>query len=144
MFGLVAALLIMREPTEPLTVEALHLAREKWEQASVRDYDLRYRMHGLEYDVSVRGGIVESILTDGNPAHPADARLYGVDGLFDLLALELENATDPQGPFAARPGAVVMRVRFHEKLGYPERYLRSSAGMAKPVSIELIEFTSKK
>ena len=34
-----------------------------------------------------------------------------------------------------------MRVRFNPKLGYVERYLRSSGGHGRGASIEIIEFS---
>ena len=65
---------------------------------------------------------------------------YGVEGLFRTLELELENATDPHGPFAGRVSAIVMRVRFNAEFGYMERYLRGSGGSGRSVAIELIDF----
>ena len=139
--ALVLTWIVVREPTVPLTPELLRTARGRWSSASVADYDLRYRMHGTEYAVKVRGGIVTEVLADGRLARTADARGYGMNGLFDLLATELENASDPQGPFAGSNTTMVMRVRFHPQLGYLERYLRSGGG-ARPAAIELIEFAA--
>lgn len=129
----------MREPTVPLTVEGLREARHRWQAAGIGDYDLRYRMHGATYDVSVRDGIVTTVVANGNAANPADAGSYGMDGLLNLLAMELENAATAGGPFVGGAGSVLMRVRFHAELGYLERYLRSGGG-PRPVAIELLEF----
>ena len=66
-----------------------------------------------------------------------------MDGLFDTLEQELDNSTDPAGPFAGRAETVLMRVRFNHALGYVERYLRSSGGQGRGASIERVEFTRR-
>jgi hypothetical protein len=138
--ALVGTVLVVREPTVVLTPERLRDARERWSSASIADYDSRYRMHGAEYAVRVRAGIVTEVVADGRVTYPADAGAYGMNGLFDLLAMELENVSDPEGPFAGPRESIVMRVRFHPVLGYVERYLRSGGG-TRPAAIELIEFS---
>jgi hypothetical protein len=137
--GLVAFLLVVREPTVPLTAEGLSDARWRWREAAVRDYEIRYRMQTSEFAVRVRGGTVIEATVDGRPVTSADLGSYGVEGLFDVLELDLENLSGPNGPFAGQFGNVIVRVRFHETLGYVERYLRSG-GMGRGASIELVEF----
>ena len=139
--GVTTAILVLREPTEPLTAAALEAARQRWLDADVRDYDLRYRMHGGVYEVTVRDRIVTDVQLNGRPASSADFRAYGVHGWFDILEMELENLSDPGGPFAGREQSMLMRVRFHAELGLVERYLRSSGGVGRSVAVELIEFT---
>lgn len=136
---LVVIVLLVREPMTRLTLEQLASARRVWKEAGVHSYDLRYRMHGSAYDVSVRDGIVIDLRVNGQPSTTAQPRAYAVYGLFDTLALELDNLDDPAGPFAGRRDTVLMRVRFHERLGYPERYLRSGGGQARGVVIEDVE-----
>jgi|GEM_PF-2720325 len=138
--GLGAFLWAVREPTEPLTADGLAAARDKWRQASIVDYDIRYRMHGSEYAVRARGGAVVEALVNGKPAMSSDLYNYGVEGLFEVLELELENLNDPNGPFASQAQNIIVRVRFNESFGYIERYLRSG-GMGRGAGIELIEFT---
>lgn len=135
-----ATILIVREPTERLTVEALEAAMQRWREAGVQSYDLRYRMHGSIYDIKSRGGVVVEATVNGQRPLVNDYSDYGVEGLFRTLELELENVTDPHGPFAGRASAVVMRVRFNAGFGYIERYLRGSGGYGRSVAIELIEF----
>ncbi len=139
--GLIGALWMMREPMEPLTEAALAAARKRWQAAGLRDYDLHYRMQGDDFDVKVRGGIVTEVLRNGRPTRTQNARLYGVDGLFDILAEDLDNLHNPSGPFARRGNVVVMRVRFHPELGYVERYLRSTGGVGRGASIEVLSLT---
>jgi len=138
--GVVGALLVLREPTERLTADALAQAEARWRSGQIQDYDLRYQMHGSAYAVRVRGNIVTELEVNGQPARTGNAGDYSVTGLFKLLELELENLDDPRGPFAGRRDSVLMRVRFHPTRGYVERYLRSSGGYGKNVAIELISF----
>lgn len=141
-FAVAAAvmLLMARVPTEPLTTEVLRAARQRWRTAPVANYRIHFEMHGSVYDVKVRGGIVETATADGNPIRSADPGAYSVVGLFETLELELENRSDPRGPFAGQAETMVMRVRFNKELGYVERYLRSSGGMGRGASIVMLEF----
>lgn len=138
--GAGVTIILLREPTEPLTAEVLQAARQRWREAGVSDYDLHYRMHGSVYEVKVQGGIVTEATVNGQVPQTADLSAYGVEGLFDLLELELDNRQRPNGPFAGRAEAVVMRVRFDPQFGYIERYLRSAGGYGQSVAIELINF----
>ena len=136
--GLALVLLTLYEPTEQLTTEKLRLARRKWETAAIRNYDAEYRMHGSTYEVAVRDGIVVELTADGAPAATSDWGAYSMDGLFDTLAQELDmhrNRGDAGGPSDQR---IIMRVRFHDRLGYIERYLRSAGGYGRGVTIEML------
>lgn len=134
------AILWYREPMIPLTREVLAAARQRWRAAGVRGYAVRYRMNGSEYAIDWRDGIVERASVDQRPATTADLNAYSIDGLFDTLEQELDNLSDPAGPFAPQAGTVLMRVRFNPKFGYVERYLRSSGGHGRGASIEMVEF----
>lgn len=139
--GLTAFFFHIREPTEHLTIELLSSARQRWRMAKIADYDLRYRMHGSEYAVLCRDGSVAEARVDGSPAMSRDLSNYSVEGLFDILELDLENLADPNGPFGRTAQQVIVRVRFNREFGYIERYLRS-AGMVRGATIELISFQS--
>lgn len=140
--GVGIALIIVRDPTEPLTRESLQAARERWSLAGIDDYRMRYRMHGSVYDVTVRDAIVTDVLVNGQTPQSADYGAYGVKGLFGILAEELENLGSEKGRLMGGGSHVVMRVRFNPKFGYIERYLRSSSAVGRGVSIELLEFTT--
>ena len=137
--GLAGTLILLREPMARLTQSGLEEAGERWREAGVTDYDLTYRMHGSLYAVVVRGGIVTKITMNGEPARTADPAAYSVDGLLETLELDLENLSNPAGPFAGQAQTMLMRVRFNAELGYVERYLRSG-GAGRGASIELLEF----
>ena len=138
--GLGFAIFFLREPTEPLTMRGLEEARERWRLAGIDAYTLRYRMHGSDYDVTVRDGIVTVLKVNGKVPLSGQYRPFGVTGMFDTLEEEIDNLSDPRGPFAGRSAAVVMRVRFHPENGVVERYIRSSGGHGRGTSIELVEF----
>lgn len=135
--GLIAAFLVFREPMTALTADGLSGARAVWERAGFASYDAAYMMHGSRYEVEVRDRIVTAVIVDGRPARTADLGSYSIPGLFDLLDLELENLSDPNGPFRYGLDAVVARVRFHEQYGYVERYLRSGGGQHRGAAIEM-------
>ncbi len=138
--GAGGAVLWYREPMAPLTREVLAATRQRWRAAGVRGYAVRYRMNGSDYAIDWRDGIVEQASVDGRPPTTTDPNAYSIGGLFDTLEQELENLTDPAGPFAGVAETVLMRVRFNPDLGYVERYLRSSGGHGRGASIEIIEF----
>lgn len=123
--GAIAALVYFREPTQILTQEALLAARERWRGAAIGDYDLSYQMQRNNYEVQVRGGIVRDVLVNGLTPTNSEWKAYGMEGLFNVLAEDLDNFRE--GTTAG--GGVTLRVRFDEKLGYVERYLRSGGGM---------------
>ena len=137
--GLFVAVLVMREPMERLSEETLRAARIRWNQARIRGYDLRYEMNDSVFDVQVRDGIVVEVLVGGVRPVSADWRNYSVDGLFALLDRELENLQDAAGPFGGRGAAVFAKVRFNDRLGYPERYLRSGGG-PRSAHVQVLRF----
>ncbi len=133
------AILWLREPVTPLTREGLAGARQRWRESGIASYELRYRMHGSEYAVRTKSRIVEDVAVNGQVPTSGNWSVYGVEGLFDTLAQELDNAADPAGPFAGGK-AILLRVRFHPELGYVERYLRSSGGGARGASLDQVNF----
>jgi len=139
--GVLAAVVWFREPTQPLTREALDAARQRWRDSGVRTYEARYRMNGSLCEVRCREGIVEDLIVDGRISNTAEVRSYSIDGLFDLLELEFANLHDPTGPFGENAPSMMARVRFNVQFGYPERYVRSGGGgMARGASIEMVIF----
>lgn len=137
--GIVLAILVFREPTEPLTSASLDAARGRWAAAAIRDYDVAYRMHGALYEIKVRDGTVVRATVNGLRSTSPDWEAYSIDGLFAILDLELAGAESPGG--TTNPNQTpLMRVRFHNELGYPERYLRAATGVSRTASVELVSF----
>jgi hypothetical protein len=139
-FGLVIGLLAIREPMQPISAEVLRAAQDRWTQAGIACYVIRYELNADLYEVTVEERIVSAITVNGQPPRTTQLRNYTVEGLFRVLEMEVENLTDPAGPFAAQRDRILARVRFNRELGYPERYLRSSAGVGRPASIRVLEF----
>ena len=133
--GLIGFLWYAREPTMALTRPELDAASRQWHHANLRDYDHRYLMHGAEYAVSVRGGIVVEIKTNGLITRPSNPEAYSVDGLLKTLEQELDLHAS-----AELQNNTIMRVRFHPELGYIERYLRGKSPLARATSIETTYF----
>ncbi len=140
LLGLMGSLFFLREPTTPLTPEALAQARQRWEQAAIRSYRVTYRMHGSLYEVGVHDGLVASITVNGQTSSINEPGAYSINGLLDTLQTELENIHDPSNPLGTPPGNVVARVRFHDRLGYPQRYIRGRTGLSRGSTLELLEF----
>ena len=137
----VVMIFAMREPTVPLTAEALAGARKMWRTSEIKDYDLRYTMNGNACDVTVRGGIVTALRVNGAEARSSQWRFFSVNGLFETLAMDLESVTDSGGAFAGHADRILMRVRFNPVFGHVERYIRSSGSLARGAEIELHTFT---
>lgn len=137
--GLVGFLWYAREPTIALTRSGVDAASRQWRQVNLLDYDYRFRMHGAEYAVSVRDGLVVEIKTDGLVAQPSNPEAYSVEGLLRILEqeLDLHSSTELQNN-------TIMRVRFHPKLGYIERYVRGKSPLARATSIETTQFEPMK
>lgn len=138
--GLLTALLYLREPTVPLTMERLEAARRLWQESAIRTYCMSYLMHGSRYDVDVTDGFVTSLTVNGHTLSINQPGAYSVAGLFDTLGAEIENIHDPSNPLGIPPGNVVARVRFHKTRGYPERYIRGGTGLSRGTSMEMLSF----
>lgn len=133
--GLVGFFWFAREPTVALNRPELDAASRRWLDAKLCDYDYRFRMHGAEYAVSVRGGIVAEIKTNGMVTRPSNPEAYSVEGLLKTLEQELDLHAS-----ADLQKNTIMRVRFHPELGYIERYLRGKSPLARATSIETTHF----
>jgi hypothetical protein len=113
---------------EAVTREGLAAARQRWRDAGWRDYDLELQVRGMQpgrYVIVVRGSKLERIEQNGRPLHPAAGTLWTVDGLFELMEIELASASKPptEWPYP-RDSQVWLRMRCHRRLGYPEWFLR--------------------
>ena len=137
--GILAGVWYTREPTVVLTRDTLAAARSHWRAAGVASYELSYDMHGSAYRIVWRNGRVEDASVNGQPPTSGDWRAYSVEGVFDTLEQELDNVADAAGAYAGRDDVVMMRVRFHPKLGYVERYLRGGGGIGRGATIENVQ-----
>ncbi|HEY3241889.1 MAG TPA: DUF6174 domain-containing protein [Phycisphaerae bacterium] len=139
--GALVALFAAREPTEPLTVENLHHARQRWDSAGIRNYRLTTQVGSQTYAAEVRDGRVVDLRTaDGKLVTSHDIQSYSVDGWFDVLERDLELRDDPSSPLGAAAGNALLRVRYNQRYAYLERYVRSiPGGRSQVVQVESFE-----
>src|SRR5262245_20851148 len=132
---------------EDVTREGLDRARQAWERAAIRDYDLEWASRGAlapgRYAVTVRDGRVievRSIADDGSVrrARPADPSYYAVEGLFRIIDDDLSQRLEER-PFGQPKGArVLMKFAPDPRLGYPRSYRRDVVGTRQGVAIDVI------
>jgi Family of unknown function (DUF6174) len=131
---------------QEVTPQAIRAARQAWERADLRDYDLEWTTAGAQtghYRVSVRGGRVRSVRTvlpDGREieTRTAEPESYGVDGLFQVLEEELAQLQADQ-PFGRPPGTTAaLWFDPDPRLGYPRRYRRDVVGAPQGVAFDVI------
>jgi hypothetical protein len=129
-----------------VTARSIREARQLWTRAGLRDYDLEWTSTGLRsghYLVFVREGHVRqvrSILADGRTivAKPGDPSFYSVDGLFQVLEEELDQAQSER-PFGQPPGTrIILKFDPDPKLGYPRQYRRDVAGSPQGLAIDVL------
>lgn len=134
---------------EDVTVASIRAAKQRWQQARLRDYDLEWTSSGLRqahYLVTVRDDKVRTIqMVQPDGRHTLmrsyDPRYFGVDGLFLVIAEELAQL-GTERPFGQPKGAkAVLRFTPDPKLGYPLRYRRDVVGARLPLSIDVVRLT---
>jgi hypothetical protein len=123
----------MSDRLPALDAPRLAAARARWSAAGVSSYRLGLEMEGTEltkgrYAIEVRAGQVTSATRDGQPI-TGEAKLYAVDGLFTLLADELELARDPARSGQAPAGyRIYLLARFDRERGLPLQFRRVVGG----------------
>ena len=136
--GALTLLLIFREEGDPLTREALDAARKTWRDKGPSDYKMDIHVEGRqsgEHHVEVRGGRVVKMTTGGAPASEHVWEFWSVDGMFEFLTMELNNASRAKATYGADDdGEVVLAAAFDDEYGYPRRFFRHVMG--KQVGIE--------
>lgn len=134
---------------ENVTVESIRAAKQRWQRADLRDYDLEWTSSGVReshYLVAVRDGTVQSVAMlqpNGQRAvvKPAEPRFYGVDGLFLIIAEELAQLQTDR-PFGQPKGSrAVLRFTPDPKLGYPRKYRRDVVGSRLPMGIDVVRLS---
>lgn len=131
--SLLVLVAVLRDSTPRLTPVALQAARERWQHAGPASYDLELAIAGNRPGIvrlQVRDGVTTSFARDGHtPSQRRTWDYWTVDGQFDTLERELENATDPERSYRTATGAQVMlKADFDARYGYPRRFVRSVPG----------------
>lgn len=124
--------LLYRGEGDPLTREGLAEARARWKSAGVTDYDIEIEVSGGQqatHVLSVRGGKVTRMTTNGVAPPERIWPVWTVEGMFDTLETELRNAAAPKVPYGVDdPADVVLEVAFDQRYGFPRRFFRHVLG----------------
>jgi hypothetical protein len=133
-----------------VTPESVQAARQLWNRAGIKDYDLDWSVSGrnnAHYLVTVRGGEVrkvEMIQPDGRrvAARSGEPEKFNVDGLFRTIDDELAICSKAERPFDQPKGTkVVMRFKPDDRLGYPRWYHRDVLGTPASIAIDVNALT---
>jgi hypothetical protein len=119
-----------------LSPENLAEARQRWQAAGIKDYDITVTTSGGirgTYRLKVRGGSVLDATADDVPlnVNTAPAQAWTVPGLFDALEQYLEWDSRPQAPTA------YTEVAFDHADGHLVRYLRTAPGQHIVIDVQL-------
>jgi hypothetical protein len=147
--GLVAALLVTAwfhgERLPLVDRAALQAARQRWRQHGPASYDVEVAVDGPQsavYRVEVRDGQVRAASIDGRPLR--QQRTWGtwsVPGMFGTIESDLDRLEGGSGPSGGvPPRRVVLRGRFDERYGYPEKFLRVQGDPPLQVTWEVTRF----
>ena len=134
--------LFVREPSTVLTEPDLAAARTRWADRAPLDYDLVVETSGsmeAEHRIEVRGGEVRRMLTGEREASRSAWEYWSIEGLFGFLSTELDNAANCEAAYGVPPGGVVLRIRFHDTLGYPEYFMRHVMGKGMGVEWRVVK-----
>ncbi|HYR88849.1 MAG TPA: hypothetical protein VE422_32530 [Terriglobia bacterium] len=127
---------------DPLTPAILAQAEEKWKAHRPDFYHLVIEMSGDRvetgrFDVTVRGGQVESLRRNGLIIPPGRGQDYSMDGLFRMLEQELGLAEKPAMLGAPAGYSVYPTAQFDETVGALLHYRRSVGGAANTIDIKV-------
>lgn len=141
--------------TEDVTPRTLRKARQQWQQANVRNYEMEWTSRGPQtgrggahYRVKVRDGkveAVEAIRPDGRFAavNTKKPEYFGVDGLFKTIQEEMAQL-DTDKPFGQPKGTrVILQFTPDPKLGFPRSYRRDVMNVPQGVAIDVVRFEAK-
>lgn len=144
--GLLLGLFFFRAGTPPeLTREELDAARYRWEERGPESYQVTLQMGGALTDrrrIVVAEGVVTAMTISDRPAAEPSWQYWSVEGMFDFLQAELDNAQDPPPTLGVTdPDQIVLRAEFDPELGYPTRFFRHILGRQRGTSWEVVEFS---
>jgi hypothetical protein len=141
--GLLGGWLVAGRGPEPLTAERLEAARRQWAERGPASYLLEIETLGAAgalQVVEVREGEVVRMTTGGAEASRDAWSYWTVEALFSFLDTELANAAAAERTYGVPPGSVVLKARFDEASGLPERFLRHVLGRRESVEWRVRSF----
>lgn len=126
----------MRRPSEPLTLENLQQARQRWAQVKPKAYTMEIQIRGAQHGnhhIEVRDGTVR-MTTGGAPVNEDTAERWTVDGLFNFLETELANVDRAKELYNVDgPSRIVLRVHYDPRFSYPAYFHRHVPGGTKDI-----------
>jgi len=131
---------------QPLTPAVLAQAEERWKAHRPDFYRLKIEMSGDRvetgrFEVSVRGGEVESLRRNGLVIPPGRGQDYSMDGLFRMLNQELGLAEKPAMLGAPAGYSVYLTAQFDDVSGRLIHYRRSVGGAANTIEVKVEEYS---
>ena len=129
---------------DPLTLEAVQSAEQKWREAKPDFYSLAVEMQGdrietNRFDITVRGDEV-SIRRDGQVVVPPRPRDYSMEGWFRMLRQELDLADNPALLGAPAGYSAYPMARFDAETGRLIRFQRTVGGTQNSIEINIVGF----
>lgn len=130
---------------QPLTLDVLQQAEAKWMAHRPPFYRLTIEMSGGRvetgrFEVTVRGGQVESLRRNGLVIRPNAGQDYSMDGLFHMLEQELGLAERPSTLGAPEGYTVYLYAKFDDMSGRLIRYQRTVGGASNSIDVNVVEF----
>ena len=143
----ISALIACSRP-EPLTPDVLQQAEAKWMAHRPQFYRLTIEMSGDRvqtgrFEVTVRGGQIESLRRNGLVIRPNAGQDYSMEGLFHMLEQELGLAERPATLGAPEGYSVYLYAKFDQTTGRLIRYQRSVGGSSNSIDVDVIAFEQK-
>ncbi len=138
--GALTLLLLQAKPGEPLTRAALDAARATWKRVAIAHYEFEIEVSGTQqghHSVTVRGGKVIAMTTDGAATLPHVHKFWTVEGMFDFLEAELDRAGRRLPETSAE---VILQAHFDGTRGYPLRFVRHVTGETGSIEWEMRRF----
>ena len=130
---LLVIVLIQRGRLGEVDGPLLEAARARWQAAGIDSYELELSITGHqqdEYRIIVRDGEVSRFERNGQPLQRRHAfQAWGIEGMLETIGRDLDNRRryrlGERGPQICN---LYLQGRFHEKLGYPQEYIRMERG----------------
>jgi len=144
LFALIATVAWLHPAAAELNEDELARAEKIWRETAPADYDIDVRVTGRQpgdYHVEVRRGQPALASRNGFATPQRVWDVWTVNGMFDTIHQEIEQAQNPDGPFGSLRGSqVIQRAAFDDRFGYPRRYQRIVMGTELEIAWEVIEF----
>jgi hypothetical protein len=120
-------MMIRRGSLEPVTRSKFDAARQRWSEAELVNYNMEIVVSGRQpatYYVEVRDGETTTAHRNGQPLKRTPST-WTVPGMFYTVSQDVQNLEKvAAGKADATTPHLTLRAHFHERFGYPERYLR--------------------